>query len=90
MPGGLGTLEELFEVLSWAQLGIHTKPIGLLNVGGFFDPLLSFLDRSRDEAFMRSEHRALLIDRPHLDSLLEAMTSYEPHITERWLVLDEG
>ena len=61
IPGGLGTLDELFEVWTWAQLGLHRKPIGLLNVAGYFDPLLSFLDRATAEGFVGAEHRAKLL-----------------------------
>lgn len=61
IPGGLGTLDELFEVWTWAQLGLHRKPIGLLNVAGYFDPLLSFLDRATAEGFVSAEHRATLL-----------------------------
>lgn len=60
LPGGFGTADELFEILTWAQLGIHTKPIGLLNVDGFFDPLLAWLDLCVREQFLRPVHRALL------------------------------
>ncbi len=61
IPGGLGTLDELFEVWTWAQLGLHRKPIGLLNVAGYFDPLLSFLDRATEEGFVSAGHRATLL-----------------------------
>ena len=61
LPGGIGTLEEFFEVLSWAQLGIHDKPCGLLNAGGYFQDLIRFLDRAVDEDFLKPKHRALLI-----------------------------
>lgn len=61
MPGGIGTLEELFEVMTWLQLGYHAKPVGLLNVKGFYDPLLDFLDRQAEAGFLRQEHRALLM-----------------------------
>jgi uncharacterized protein (TIGR00730 family) len=61
LPGGLGTLEELFEVWTWAQLGLHTKPVALLQVGGFFDPLLQFLDAAVARGFLRPEYRELLI-----------------------------
>jgi uncharacterized protein (TIGR00730 family) len=60
LPGGFGTADELFEILTWAQLGLHAKPVGLLNVGGFFDPLLAWADRCVAEGFLRAEHRALL------------------------------
>jgi uncharacterized protein (TIGR00730 family) len=61
LPGGYGTADEVFEMLTWAQLGIHSKPIGLLNTAGFFDPLLAWLDRCVAEGFMKPKHRALLI-----------------------------
>lgn len=61
MPGGIGTMEEFFEVLSWAQLGIHDKPCGLLNVAGYYDPLIQFLDHAVGEDFIKPKHRALLI-----------------------------
>lgn len=60
MPGGFGTLDELFEILTWSQLGIHAKPIGLLNLAGYFDPLVRFLDHAVDRGFVRAEHRDLL------------------------------
>ena len=61
MPGGIGTMEEFFEVLSWAQLGIHAKPCGLLNVSGYYDPLIQFLDHAVSEDFIKPKHRALMI-----------------------------
>jgi uncharacterized protein (TIGR00730 family) len=61
MPGGIGTMEEFFEVLSWAQLGIHEKPCGLLNVCGYYDPLIEFLDHAVSEDFIKPKHRALLV-----------------------------
>ena len=61
MPGGIGTMEEFFEVLSWAQLGIHEKPCGLFNVAGYYDPLIQFLDHAVTEDFIKPKHRALLI-----------------------------
>lgn len=73
MPGGIGTMEEFFEILSWAQLGIHDKPCGLLNVSGYYEPIIRFLDRAVDEDFLKSKHRALLIverePKPLLDDL---------------------
>ena len=61
MPGGMGTLEELFEMLTWSQLGIHTKPIGVLNVSGFYDQLVGFLSHARSEAFIKPEHGNLMM-----------------------------
>ena len=77
MPGGIGTLEELFEVMTWLQLGYHAKPVGVLNVNGFYDGLLGFLDRQRNEGYLRSEHRALLIEDSDPDVLLDRICQFE-------------
>ena len=61
MPGGIGTMEEFFEVLSWAQLGLHEKPCALLNVAGYYDPLIQFLDHAVEQDFIKPKHRALMI-----------------------------
>jgi hypothetical protein len=71
MPGGIGTMEEFFEVLSWAQLGLHEKPCGLLNVSGYYDPLIAFLDHAAAEDFIKPEHRALMIVEELPERLLE-------------------
>ncbi len=76
LPGGIGTLEELFEVWTWLQLGYHEKPVGLLNVQGFYDPLLDFLDTQRESGFLRDEHRALLIAENDPARLLERMKQF--------------
>ncbi|MFN7962743.1 MAG: TIGR00730 family Rossman fold protein [Thermoanaerobaculia bacterium] len=73
LPGGLGTLDELFEILTWAQLGLHSKPCGLLEVNGYFAPLLGFLDQAVAAGFVRSEHRALLEVSSDPASLLAAL-----------------
>lgn len=78
LPGGLGTLEEMFEVLTWAQLGFHDKPSGLLNVSGFYNSLLSFLDNANEEGFMRREHRQLLLDDADPDKLLTRLMEFKP------------
>ena len=75
MPGGIGTMEEFFEVLSWAQLGIHRKPCGLLNTGGYYDPLIEFLDHAVEHDFLKQKHRSLLIlarEPPEILSRFEA------------------
>jgi uncharacterized protein (TIGR00730 family) len=72
LPGGMGTFEELFEILTWAQLGFHEKPSGLLDVGGYFAPLLELLDHAVSEGFVRPRHRALLLHAASADDLLEA------------------
>ncbi|MBX2839646.1 MAG: TIGR00730 family Rossman fold protein [Gammaproteobacteria bacterium] len=77
LPGGLGTLEELFEVLTWSQLDLHQKPCGLLNVAGYFDRLLGFLDHARDERFMRDAHRQLLISDSDPGGLIDRMGRYK-------------
>jgi len=78
LPGGLGTLEELFEVLTWAQLGYHNKPIGLLNVAGFYDSLLTFLDGAANRGFMRASHRALLQVSADATDLLSQLEAAKP------------
>src|SRR5262245_9033771 len=73
LPGGFGTLDELFEILTWAQLGLHAKPVGLLNVGGFFDPLLAWVDQAVAEGFLRAEHAGLLRVAQGPEELLDAL-----------------
>ena len=85
LPGGWGTLEELFEVLTWAQLGLHQKPCGLLNVNGFFDRLLSFLDHSVNERFVRAENRAMVVVSDAADELLQRLEDYVPPSVEKWI-----
>lgn len=79
LPGGVGTMDELWEAVSWAQLGYHAKPVGLLNAFGFFDDLLAFNRHMIATGFIRPQHAGIIIARPTLDGLLEAMTSYQPH-----------
>jgi uncharacterized protein (TIGR00730 family) len=85
LPGGIGTLEELFEALTWLQLGFHAKPVGLLNVCGFYDPLLVFLERMEEERFIRAEHRAMLLVEHDSDALLARLTTFTRPDTEKWL-----
>lgn len=73
LPGGVGTADEFFEIVTWRQLRLHAKPIGLLNVAGFFDPLLAWLDRTVADGFVRSEHRQLLHVASDVESLLDAL-----------------
>lgn len=75
LPGGIGTLDELFDMLSWQLLGLHAKPIGLLNHRGFFDPQLTQLDEMVRHGFVTPEHRMLLSDAPEIEAVLEAFTS---------------
>lgn len=78
MPGGMGTLEELFEALTWAQLGFHDKPIGLLNVNGFYDGLIRFLEHVVDQRFLKEEHASLMMHDRSPAALLAKLTSFEP------------
>lgn len=89
MPGGLGTLEELFEVVTWAQLGFHRKPCGLLNVEGYFDPLISFLDSAVAERFVKPEHRSMLLVSEDPAGLLEELGDYRPPPTDKWIDREE-
>lgn len=88
LPGGIGTLEELTEVLSWAQLGLHAKPCGLLDVAGYFDRLVDFLDHAVAERFLAPTHRAMLLVSADPDELLDRMDAYRPSVVEKWLDRD--
>jgi hypothetical protein len=85
MPGGLGTLEEFFEVLTWAQLGMHTKPCGLLNIRGFYDTLLAFLDHAVDQRFIKPAHRATVMVADAPDALLAKLESYRAPTSGKWI-----
>ena len=85
MPGGMGTLEELFEVLTWSQLGLHNKPIGLLNVEGFYQALLDFMQHLVSQRFVKPEHADLLIHAETPATLLERMQAFEPNTASKWL-----
>ena len=85
LPGGVGTLEEFFETWTWGQLGMHTKPCGLLNVAGYFDPLLEFLDHAVAERFVRDVHRAMVVVESDPAALLARFESYEPPRVVKWI-----
>lgn len=84
LPGGHGTLEEFFEVLTWLQLAIHDHPVGVLNHRGFYDHVLAHLDHVVSQGLLRPEHRALLLDDPSLDGLLDAIEAYEAPQRPEW------
>ena len=85
LPGGLGTLDELAEILTWAQLGLHAKPIGLLDVDGYFAPLLEFLDAAVRARFLQPAHRAMLLMETDPDRLLAAFRAYQPPPPFKWV-----
>jgi uncharacterized protein (TIGR00730 family) len=85
LPGGLGTLEELFEVWSWAQLGAHTKPCGLLDVAGYWQPLLALVDHLQQQGFLAAADRALLVVDDAPERLLARLRAWEPPPRPRWL-----
>lgn len=85
LPGGIGTLEELFEVWTWAQLGHHAKPCAVLNVNGFYDDLITFLDGVADRRFMKSAHRAMLIVAREPVELVGRLQAYEPPAVTKWI-----
>jgi uncharacterized protein (TIGR00730 family) len=89
LPGGLGTLEELFEIWTWEQLGIHTKPCGLLNVEGYFDKLISFLDHATEEQFVKQLHRSMLLVETSADKLLDRFSSYVAPVVGTWMGIEE-
>lgn len=78
LPGGLGTFEELFEILTWAQLGFHSKPVAVFNVDGYYQPLIQLMDRGVAEGFMKAENRGLLLVENTIDAVLRAMGAYHP------------
>lgn len=85
LPGGLGTLEELFEVLTWAQLGLHIKPCALLNAANYFDPLIAFLDQSVSQEFVKPQHRQMILVDDSVPGILKKMQTYQAPETEKWL-----
>ncbi|MCW5876197.1 MAG: TIGR00730 family Rossman fold protein [Anaerolineales bacterium] len=86
MPGGFGTLEEVFEALTWAQIGLHAKPVGLLNAYGYYDHLLVFLEHANQEGFTFWEHQRLYMHSSQPDELLDALAAYQlPEGLDRWL-----
>ena len=86
LPGGLGTFDELMEGLTWVQLGLHSKPVGLLNTNSYFDPLVSMLDRARSEGFLYADQSDLLISDTEPGRLLKRLGSFRPQVkvAERW------
>jgi uncharacterized protein (TIGR00730 family) len=90
LPGGYGTLEEFSEVLTWAQLGLHRKPCGLLDVDGYFNPLLALFDRAVEDGFLRPENRALILRATEPDPLLDLLEDYKPAYVPTWITPAEA
>ena len=90
LPGGLGTLEELFEILTWAQLGLHKNPVGILNVNGFYDKMLDYLDHAVAEKFIRLQHREMILVDADIESMFEKFSQYEPPIGQKWVDLERN
>lgn len=89
MPGGIGTLEELFEMFTWLQLGFHEKPLGLFNIDGFYDGLITFLQQTVQSKFLKPEHLALLMNDADPDQLLQRFSNFQaPHLN-KWLGKDD-
>lgn len=89
LPGGLGTIEEIFEVLTWAQLGFHHKPCALLNVKGYYNQLTQFLNHAAAEGFIADTHREMLLVGEHPHSLLEVMATYKAPAVDKWIGREE-
>jgi hypothetical protein len=89
LPGGIGTLEEFFEVLTWGQLGFHPKPVALLNVAGYYDGLLSFIDHAVAHGFVRHVHGKMVISGPSAAELLDSMAAYRSPGIPKWLDREE-
>jgi uncharacterized protein (TIGR00730 family) len=85
LPGGFGTFEELCEIITWAQLGIHQKPCAILNVAGFYDNLIAQIEVSVSQNFIRDEHRRLVLVESEIGRLYDLMKNYEPPVIEKWI-----
>jgi uncharacterized protein (TIGR00730 family) len=91
LPGGFGTLDELFEVLTWSQIGLHHKPLGLLNINGYFDPLLKWVDKALQEHFIYEEHQQLFVVDEEIAGLLDKIAEFQfPVNLERWLIREDS
>ena len=84
LPGGVGTLEELIEALTWTQLGIHQKPVGLLDVSGYWEPLEALIDHAVEQRFVRPEHRGDLLNDTDPEALLDALAAWRPERLDKW------
>ena len=85
LPGGIGTMEELFEIWTWTQIGIHAKPCGILNVNGYYDGLLAFLDNMVDAGFVQQLHRDVVLVDDDPERLIDRVVRHKPMVHERWM-----
>jgi uncharacterized protein (TIGR00730 family) len=90
LPGGIGTFEEIFEIWTWGQLGIHEKPLGFLNVAGFYDGLAGFLDHATAQGFMKPGHRAMAATSTDPDALIDALAAWRPTTQAKWMSAAES
>ena len=89
LPGGFGTMEEFFEMLTWSQLGLHKKPIGLLNVDGFYDPLITLADSMVERGFLKATYRQMLLVSDNIEDLLNQMRDYVAPAVGKWIEKDK-
>jgi uncharacterized protein (TIGR00730 family) len=89
LPGGYGTLEELFEMMTWAQLGLHQKPVAVLNINGFYDDLLKMIQTMADQGFLKERNQRMLIVDDQIDSLLSKIKNYEAPKVDKWISKEE-
>jgi len=89
LPGGFGTFEELCEIITWAQLGFHSKPCGFLNIGGYYDPLIELFDKATHERFVRPEHRKLVLIESDIAKMYKLMAGYQPPTLEKWITRED-
>lgn len=90
LPGGFGTLEELFEMLTWAQLGLHKKPIAILNINGFYDPLIELTQTMVEKGLLKEANKTMLLVSDNIDDLLDKMRNYIPPTTGKWIDKDKS
>ncbi len=86
LPGGFGTLDELFEMLTWGQLGLHDKPVGVLNTHGFFDHIFMAIDRMVEEGFLKDLNRDMVLVNKHIETLVDSMRNYAPPRVRKWIM----
>ena len=89
LPGGFGTFEELLEIITWAQLGLHAKPIGLFNVAGFYEPLLGLFEQAINRGFIKAKHRELIVAEPAAAPLLDRLVTHELPRVRKWIKIEE-